>query len=671
MDGYLKIKTKIDNNGVDKDIADLENKIKKLQESNAEASKEKSSLQAEINNYEKLSQKAEEYKQKIKTLNEEKAKMYLKNGISKGLSDSQLPQFNQITSELRRIEAEYQKTSAELDKQSPKIDKVYAKLDKVKAKQTENNEKIKEFNTKINQINTSKVQNGLSSVGKELQNQIGKLGKMAFAIVGIRTAVGAVRSAISLVSQYNDQVSTDLEYMRYCIASLLVPAVQFLIRLLYTVLSYVNAITSAWFGINLFSNASAKNFQKMQSSASATAKSAKDMQKSLQGFDEMNVLQDNSDSSGDSGAGAGLAPSMDLSGLQGEVPEWLQWIIDNKDLITSVLLGIATGLVAIKLGLDPIKGLGLGLLIAGVVYTIQSLIEYLNDPSWENFGKILQGVGVAVIGLGLLIGSIPLAVTGAIILIVGTIVKYWDQIKAFFQGGIDWLSGKSDWVHEMFGDTIGNIYDTVVGALQLVLDIFDNVFTAIKGIFDGLIMFISGVFSGDWEKAWEGIKKIFSSIWEGLKGIVTSVWNFIKNLVINIATSVGNVISNVFKAIVNGILGAIESILNKPINTINTLIGVINKVPGINLGKLNTFKLPRMAKGGIISQPTQAIIGEAGTEAVMPLENNTEWIDLLADKLASKIKGGNGTVNVYLDGRLIQRQIAKREQELAFAKNGR
>ena len=49
----------------------------------------------------------------------------------------------------------------------------------------------------------------------------------------------------------------------------------------------------------------------------------------------------------------------------------------------------------------------------------------------------------------------------------------------------------------------------------------------------------------------------------------------------------------------------------------------------------------KMAKGGIVKQATRAIIGEAGAEAVVPLENNTEWIDLLAEKL-----GGRG-VNVY------------------------
>lgn len=89
---------------------------------------------------------------------------------------------------------------------------------------------------------------------------------------------------------------------------------------------------------------------------------------------------------------------------------------------------------------------------------------------------------------------------------------------------------------------------------------------------------------------------------------------------------------------------------------------------GINLGKLKTFNLPRLAKGGVISQPTQAIIGEAGKEAVVPLENNLEWLDKLSDRISSKI-GGNGIVNVYLDGRLIQRQITKKDKQLAFATN--
>lgn len=669
MDGYLKIKTKIDNKDVDKGIEELESKIKKLQTDNEKGSSEQKILQEEINRYEKLQQEADKYKQKISSLNKEKRAMFIKNGFNRALPDSEMPNYIKVTSELENVRAKYSNINSEIDKQAPKIEKVYSKLDKIKAKQTENNAKIQQFKSKIESIKANNIRSSIDGIGKSITGQISKIGKMAMAVVGIRTAWSAVRSAINLVSQYNPQISADLQYMGYCIANVVAPAVQWLTRLLYTALSYINAIMQAWFGINIFANSSAKAFKKMQSSAGGTAKSAKEIQKSLQGFDEMNVLSDNSN---DSSGGSGIAtPSMDLSNMQGEIPEWLKWIIDNKDLILSVISGITVGLLAWKLGLDGIKALGIGVLISGIVYTIQSLISYLNDGSWENFGKIIQGIGVALLGLAIVIGSVPLAVAGAITLIVGTIVKYWEQIKAFLQNGIDWLTGKSDWVHEMFGDTIGNIYDMFVNSLQNLLNLFDSIFTMVKGIFDGFIMFIKGVFTGDWKMAWEGIKKIFTSIWEGIKGVFFAVWNQIKNVVATVGKTVGNIIANTFKAVVNGVLRAIENILNFPIRSINKLVGVINKVPGINLGYLSTFNLPRLAKGGIISQPTQAIIGEAGREAVVPLENNMEWLDILADKLASKIGGNGGSYIIYMDGRVIQRGIAKRQQELAFARNGR
>lgn len=667
MDGYLKIKTKIDNKDVDKGIEELENKVKKLQEDNSKSGTEQNLLQKELENYKELQAKADSYKQKIKELKAEKMAMFKNNSALAVSVDT--PEYANIKAQIADMKQKYTQATAEIDKQSPKIEKVYSKLDKIKAKQTENNAKIQQFKSKIESIKANNIKSSIDGIGKSITGQISKIGKMAMAVVGIRTAWSAVRSAVNLVSQYNPQISADLQYMGYCIANIVAPAVQWLTRLLYTALSYINAIMQAWFGINIFANSSAKAFKKMQSSAGGTAKSAKEIQKSLQGFDEMNVLPDNSN---DSSGGSGIAtPSMDLSNMQGEIPEWLKWIIDNKDLILSVISGITVGLLAWKLGLDGIKALGIGVLISGIVYTIQSLISYLNDGSWENFGKIIQGIGVALLGLAIVIGSVPLAVAGAITLIVGTIVKYWDQIKAFLQNGIDWLTGKSDWVHEMFGDTIGNIYDMFVNSLQNLLNLFDSIFTMVKGIFDGFIMFIKGVFTGDWKMAWEGIKKIFTSIWEGIKGVFFAVWNQIKNVVATVGKTVGNIIANTFKAVVNGVLRAIESILNFPIKSINRLIGVINNVPGINLGYLSTFNLPRLAKGGIISQPTQAIIGEAGREAVVPLENNMEWLDILADKLASKIGGNGGSYIINMDGRVIQRGIAKRQQELAFVRNGR
>ena len=664
MDGYLKIKTKIDNKDVDKGITELENKIKKAQTDNSELNKEETVLQEEINQYEKLCNEADNYKEKIKQLEGERKTLTVG-----GLKSTNAPKYNSITTEIDLMKQKYEQSTSEIDKQASKVDKVYAKLNKIKAKQTENNIKIQEFKDKIESININKVQNQINNIGKGIQGQISKIGKMAIAIIGIRTAWNAVRSAINIVSQYNSQVSTDLEYMRYCIANALVPIVQSLIKLLYTALSYINAISTAWFGINLFSNSSAKNFQKMKNNASGTAKSAKEIQKSLQGFDEMNILQDNTSSTGES---VGVStPTVDLSNMQGEVPSWLKWIVDNKDLILSVMAGVTAGLLAWKLGLEAIKSLGIGILIAGVVLAVQNLIDYMNDPSFKNFGKIIQGIGIAVLGLAIIIGNLPLAIVAAVTIIWGTIVKYWDKIKNFFQGGIDWLKSKSDWIHQVFGDTVGNIYDMVVGNMQEFLDWFGTMIEGTKKNFDEIIEFVKNVFTGNWEGAWKNIGNIFNNIFEGAGKTLGTLLNVIGNILVSIGKTAGNIIGNAFKTIVNAVLKTIENVLNSPIRAINGLIGVINNVPGINLGYLNTFSLPRLAKGGVISQPTQAIIGEAGKEAVVPLENNMEWLDILADKLASKIGTSGGSYIINLDGRTIQRGQAKKRQELAYATNGR
>ena len=559
------------------------------------------------------------------------------------------------------------------------------------------------------------------------------------AIVGISTAWGAVKRAISIVQQYNPQIVADFEYMRYCIANLLMPAIQGLIKLLYTVLSYVNAIVSAWFGINLFGNSSVKNFQKMQKSASGTAKSAKEIQKSLQGFDEMNILQDDGSMSENSGVGVST-PSMDLSGIQGDIPQWLKWIIDNKDLMLQLIAGVVSGIIALKLGLSGIQALGIGIavfgiisliqniitfiqdptwenfsnillsisvilagialvvggtlgttialisaLIAGIALIIQGVISYLNNPTWENFITILGGIAIVVGAVLLLIGGIPALIIGIILLIAAiglAVYKHWDEICQLLGKVGQWIYDNiikpvgdffaNLWngiceifsnVGTWFSNTFNSARDGVINAFTSIGQFFQNIWQSICNAFSEVGYFFTSVFSN----AYESIKRIFSSIGSFFSGI----WSGIVSIFRNIGQKIGEAVSGAFRGAVNAVLSTIENILNTPIRAVNSLIGVINLVPGINLGRLPTFNLPRLAKGGIISQPTQAIIGEAGKEAVVPLENNMEWLDILADKLANKIGSSGGSYIINMDSRTIQRGIAKRGQEIAFAKNGR
>lgn len=515
-------------------------------------------------------------------------------------------------------------------------------------------------------------------MNKSVKDSVRHIGRLALGIFSVASAYRLMSSASSTLGQYDEQYATNLEYIRYLIAQAIAPALKYVVNLASTLLSYLNYIVQAWTGISLFSKNSAKNFVNAKNSTSGISKNTGKIKSDLQttSFDEMNVLADTSSTgtSGTSGGGA-IAPSIDPSVLAGEVPEWLKWIVDNKDLIFSVFAGVTAGLLAWKMGLDEIKSLGIGILIAGVVQLIQDFIKYLKDPSWENFGKIIKDIGLIVVGFGLTIGNLPLAVAGAGIIIVGLIAQYWEQIKGFFQQGIDWLRGKTDWIKENFGIVGEFIYTIFVNTLQNVLNIFDSIFTTIKGIFDGLIQFIKGVFTGNWKQAWEGVKKIFESLFVGIANFFSSIMGIITGKVYNIGKTTGEIISNVFKAVVNSVLKTIESVLNSPIKTINSLIGVINAVPGINLGTLPTFNLPRLKVGGIINMPGRgipvgggtAIGGEAGREGVIPL-TDSQAMETLGEAIGRYITI-NANITNTMNGRVISRQLQQINNENNFAYN--
>jgi hypothetical protein len=111
----------------------------------------------------------------------------------------------------------------------------------------------------------------------------------------------------------------------------------------------------------------------------------------------------------------------------------------------------------------------------------------------------------------------------------------------------------------------------------------------------------------------------------------------------------------------------IENTLNTPINAINRLIDVINAVPGINLGYLNTLSLPRLAQGGYAParNPQLAIIGDNTREGeiVAPESKIAEAVER---GIAKALAGGYGSMVQELtitllvkgeDGRTIIKKI--------------
>lgn len=171
---------------------------------------------------------------------------------------------------------------------------------------------------------------------------------------------------------------------------------------------------------------------------------------------------------------------------------------------------------------------------------------------------------------------------------------------------------------------------------------FSNLWGDIKGIFRPVAEFFKNI----WGKAFNAVKNVFAPIVD----FFSNIWGKIKDKFSNLGTSIGDAISSAVKSGINGIISLIEGTINTAIGLINGAIRLINLLPGVNVGYVQKLHMPRLAKGGIVDSATIAMVGEQGKEAVVPLENNTEWMDKLADRLAARMASPT-RVSLNVDGK--------------------
>lgn len=240
------------------------------------------------------------------------------------------------------------------------------------------------------------IKGSLSNIGNSMESIIKKVTRWGLAVFGIRSAYMFIRQSMSTLSQYDNQMAVNIEYIRYMLASVLKPVIETIINLVYKLLAYVNYISQAWFGINLFANASISAFKKQNSAIKSTNKSAKELQKTLAGFDEMNILQNNG-STKVGGGGGGISTPSFPSMEDVEIPGWVQWIGDNKEMIIGGIIGIGLAMLALKGHIATLMGsaaagtglLGLKTLLLGLaaVYTITLAVKGYKELK-ENIKKL-------------------------------------------------------------------------------------------------------------------------------------------------------------------------------------------------------------------------------------------------------------------------------------------
>ena len=216
----------------------------------------------------------------------------------------------------------------------------------------------------------------------------------------------------------------------------------------------------------------------------------------------------------------------------------------------------------------------------------------LETISWL-WDKHLKGM---VTELGKFIGSL---VNGALEIYN----KFIDPIVKFLLNVLSpvWTT-VTNLVIGLLGSMIGGIVDIVSGIIKT---------------FRGLIDFVTGVFTGNWSKAWDGVKNIFGGIFDALKGLFKTPINYI----------------------IDGI-NAFISGLNK--------IKIPDWVPAVGGKGINIPKIPKLAQGGVIDKPTIAMIGEAGKEAVIPMERNLGALEKLSTMIGDKINGNGQPIQLVV-----------------------
>ena len=391
MDGWITIGTQLDTKQLEKQLKQQEKELKEYEKEAEKLTTTKAKLEVDLSKY---------YEQK-KLIQE-----FTDKALEYAQTEKEVQRQLEIENEnLKELDAQYSKELNAVTEINKKLQEnaVNQQLMNTKIQQTNNELRRQEGYTSLKDI--------IKDIGKESSNILKKVTKWGLAIFSVRSVYSLIRSSMSTLSQYDEKMGKNIEYIRYALATAIKPLIEWIINAVYKILTYINYIANAWFGVNLFENAGVDKFNEGMNKAN---KNAKELKKTLAGFDEVNVLSDTSTSSSTGGA----SPSFDLSIQQVDVPDWVKWIAEHKDLIIE-LAGIV-----------------------GIAFGTAKTLELLN-----NIGKIfgvaggigkIGGSGLA--GLFSSLGAIAL-IAGSIAVIVTIAKKVWDDLEKL-GNEIDEISAK-------------------------------------------------------------------------------------------------------------------------------------------------------------------------------------------------------------------------------------
>jgi len=718
VDGTITFSTDLDNKELEKKLQSTQKRVERLEDSIAQKKAERFPL-------------AENAKQLGAELDAAKMKLYeMQTATDSAFSPDKISDQQEI---VKGLQAQWNGVQGRAERYDAAISNATIELDRQKEKAGGIQQELVNASKGGTAMGTA-----VESAQKSMQRfkmRLREVIRSALIFTVITQSLAKLRDWIGKVIKTNGEASTAMARLKGALLTMAQPIVEVVIPAFVFLVSVLTAVINAV--SKLFSWIAGKSIDQTRKSAealygetdaiSSAGNAAEKAKKQLAGFDEINQLSSGESGSGGSSGGAsgGVTPdfSGDMSWMKDMTDQAAGWV--TAGLILGGIFFIVAGICTqnIKMVIGGVLLLGAGIAFGVESGTFENWWDVLGLPEVSNWiVPALLLVGIGLIVFGILLSNVAMLLIGAGLLGAGiaigtesgTFQSWWDVLglpeaqkwvtAAILIGGMGML---------VFGIVTQNILLMILGVVTLGIGVgfgLDNgsfqkwwealCLPQVSGwvtdalLLGGMGLLVIGMSTGNILMIIAGLSLLGCAITFGIKSgtfkmWITSIGACLKEGWQDIKSWWNANVAPVFtsqwwndlgRTIMNGLISGVESGINWVLggvgDMVNGMTGILNKIPGVNIGRVNwgNVHIPRLAQGAVIppNREFMAVLGDQhhGTNVEAPLETIQQAVAITMQPLMdamlafAKSGGGNIALTVNLDGRVVYENVVQRNNAI-------